>query len=119
MVNFKRVAFVCGENAANALEHDVWMRFNERAEGKDPVSKAFQALLKEAEKGAFGESNINWRAVVNHCREMAKDKPVTVGQWYELMADKIDSISPVGRCFRELIKQAAAGEFKGEGEIRL
>jgi len=119
MVNFKRVAFVCGENAANPLEHDAWLTLADRAEGKGPTDKAFQDLLTRAEIGEFGAKPVGWKKVVAFCRDMSRDKPGTVGQWYSLIGDKIEIDSPVGKMIKELIRMAAAGEFKGQGTVRL
>jgi hypothetical protein len=116
MVNFNRVAAYCDERTNETIgNQSLWADFGSRIRAKDPVSKAFQSLLTQAEKGAFGESAINWGAVAAFCEDMAKDHPATIGQWWGMLGTrlKLAPNSPLARVVKDLIQKSAAGEFKG------
>lgn len=116
MVNFSRVVAYCDEKAKETIgSQPIWADFGSRFKAKDPVSKAIQSLLIQAEKGAFGESAINWGAVVAYCEDLSKDHPATIGQWWGMVATrlKLAPNSPLARIVKDLIQKSAAGDFKG------
>lgn len=116
MVNFNRVAAYCdGRTKETPGGQPLWSDFGSRVKAKDPVSKAFQSLLIQAEKGVFGESAINWGAVAAFCEDMSKDHPATIGQWWGMLGNRLKMApnSPLTGVVKDLIQKSAAGEFKG------